>query len=239
VSSGLRALIIEHERVTPGGLVYEGLDDHGSEVEELQIDIDDREIDPAAYDLMIPLGSEHPPYADHIPWIPREVDLLRRAHESGTSILGICFGGQLLARALGGRCYRANASEIGFLPVRTRRPDLVPEGPWFQWHFDAFEPPPGAELVAESDVAPQAYVVDHSLGLQFHPEVTAQIMEEWVRVYRHELNADGVDADALLEETYQRQDTYRATSRKLLDAFLNSVARRAGVKDGDGSADAP
>lgn len=228
---GLRALIIEHERATPGGLVYDWLEDHGASVEELEIDVDDREVDPLEYDLLIPLGSEHPPYADHIPWIPREVDLLRRAHEGGTSILGICFGGQLLARALGGRCYRSDVSEIGYLPVRSRRPDLVPEGPWFQWHFDAFEPPPGAELVAETDVSAQAFVVEHSLGLQFHPEVTSEIMSEWVRVYRHELDADGVDPDALLEETHRRRDSYRATSRRLLDAFLAQVAgRRIGAR---------
>lgn len=224
----LRALIIEHERATPGGLVYEWLEDHGAETEELRIDIDDREVDPGDYDLLVPLGSEHPPYADHIPWIPREVELLRRAHETDTSVLGICFGGQLLARALGGRCYRADASEIGWLPVRSRDPELVPEGPWFQWHFDAFEPPPGATLVAESDVSPQAYTIGRSLGVQFHPEVTPRIMEEWVRVYAHELEEDGVDPSALLEETYARMESHRATSRRLLDAFLERVARRGG-----------
>jgi GMP synthase-like glutamine amidotransferase len=220
----IRALIIEHERATPGGRIYDWLADHGAEIEELRIDVDDREVDPTDYDLLIPLGTEHPPYADHIPWIPREVELLRRAYEADVSVLGICFGGQLLARALGGRCYRADASEIGWVPVRSSDPELVPEGPWFQWHFDAFEPPPGATLLAETDVSPQAFVVGRSLGVQFHPEVTPQIMEDWVRVYRHELDADGVDPDALLEETYSRADSANATSRRLLDGFLERVA---------------
>jgi GMP synthase-like glutamine amidotransferase len=220
-----RALVIEHERATPGGLVYGWLEDNGAEIDELRIDVEEREVDPADYDLLIPLGSEHPPYADHIPWIPREVDLLRRAAEADVSVLGICFGGQLLARALGGRCYRADASEIGWLPVRSRDPELVPEGPWFQWHFDAFEPPPGATLLAETDVSPQAFLTGRSLGLQFHPEVTPEIMESWVRVYRHELDADGVDPDELLAETYRRTDSHRTTSRKLLDAFLERVAQ--------------
>jgi hypothetical protein len=96
----------------------------------------------------------------------------------------------------------------------------------FQWHFDAFEPPPGAELLAESAACSQAYVVGCSLGVQFHPEVTPQIMEEWVRVYRHELDADGVDPDGLLEETYRGTDAHRNRSRKLLDAFLERVHRR-------------
>jgi len=164
-------------------------------------------------------------FADHIPWIPRELELLREAHASDVPVLGICFGGQLLARALGARCYRSDASEIGWLPVRSRDSDLVPEGPWFQWHFDTFEPPPGAELVAESDVGPQAFVAGRSLGLQFHPEVTTEIMEDWVRVYRHELDDEGVDPDALLAETYERAESARSASTQLLDTFLERVAR--------------
>jgi len=221
-----RALIIEQERASPAGLIYEWLEDQGAEVEELLIDVEDREVDPTDYDLLIPLGSEHPPYAEDIPWILREVELLRRAHEADVSVLGICFGGQLLARSLGARCYRAGASEIGWLPVRSRDPELVPEGPWFQWHFDTFEAPEGATVIAESDIGPQAYVVGRSLGVQFHPEVTPQIMEDWVRVYRHELDADGVDPDRLLAETYSRAESARAASRQLLDTFLERVAQK-------------
>ena len=115
-------------------------------------------------------------------------------------MLGICFGGQLLARVLGGRSFRSE-SEIGWLPVRSDEPSLVPEGPWFQWHFDSFTAPPGAQLIADSPVGPQAYTIGHSLGVQFHPEVTPQIMEAWVTAYRHELDQQGVDPDGLLEET--------------------------------------
>jgi len=228
-NGGFRALIIEHERATPGGLIYDWLEDHGAEIDELRIDVDEREVDPAGYELLVPLGSEHPPYADHIPWIPRELELLRRADAAGSSVLGICFGGQLLARALGGRCFRAESPEIGWLRVRSRDPELVPEGPWFQWHFDAFAPPPGALLLAESDAAAQAYTIGRHLGVQFHPEVTPAIMAEWVRVYRHELDADGVDADALLEETRRRAESHRSMSRWLLDAFLRRVAGLGGA----------
>jgi GMP synthase-like glutamine amidotransferase len=219
-----RALVIEHERATPGGLVYDWLDEHGVEVEELEIDIDDREVDPTEYDLLVPLGSEFAAFDDSIAWIPRERDMLVRAHEADVPVLGICFGGQLLARALAGKSFRAERSEIGWLPVRTKDRELVPEGPWFQWHFDSFTPPPGARLIADSDAGPQAYVIGRSLGVQFHPEVTPQIMDEWVRVYRHELDAGGVDPDALLAETHRRADESRATSRRLLDTFIERVA---------------
>ena len=220
-----RTLIIEHERVTPGGLIYDWLEDHEAEVDELRIDVDERKIDARNYDLIVPLGSEFPAYDDTIAWVPREMELLREAAAADVAVFGICFGGQLLARALGGRSFRAEASEIGWLPVRSRDSALVPEGPWFQWHFDTFTVPEAATVLAESDVGPQAYVVGRSLGVQFHPEVTPGIMEDWVRVYRHELDADGVDPDALLEETYERAEVARATSLKLLDSFLERVAR--------------
>jgi len=227
-NGAFRALIVEHERATPGGLVYDWLDDYDAEVEELRIDVEEREVDPAGYDLIVPLGSEFAAYDDTVPWIEREKRLLQRATEADVPVLGICFGGQLLARVLGGRCFRAPGSEIGWLPVRTRDPELVPEGPWFQWHFDTFTAPEGATVLAETDLGPQAYVIGHSLGVQFHPEVTPAIMEDWVRVYRHELDGDGVDPDALLQETYDRAESAHASSRRLLDTYLERVARLGG-----------
>jgi GMP synthase-like glutamine amidotransferase len=224
-NGSFRALVVEHERATPGGLVYDWLDDYGAEVDDLRIDVDEREVDPAEYDLLVPLGSEFAAYDDTVPWIEREKRLLERAVAADVPVLGICFGGQLLARVLGGRCYRAEGAEIGWLPVRSRDPELVPEGPWFQWHFDTFTAPPGATVLAESAIGPQAYVAGRNLGVQFHPEVTPQIMEDWVRVYRHELDADGVDPDALLRETYERAAAARASSRRLLDTYLERVAK--------------
>jgi GMP synthase-like glutamine amidotransferase len=219
-----RVLVIEHERATPGGLIYDWVRDHGAVAEELRIDVEDREVDPREYDLLVPLGSEFAAYDDTVPWIEREKRLLRASVDADVPVLGICFGGQLLARILGARCFRADVSEIGWLPVRSIDPELVPEGPWFQWHFDTFELPDGSTLLAESDVGPQAFAIGRSLAVQFHPEVTPEIMEEWVRVYRHELDADGVDPDALLVETRQRAASAGATSRKLLDGYLERVA---------------
>jgi GMP synthase-like glutamine amidotransferase len=221
----LRALIVQHEDPTPPGLVTEWLDQHAADVDELRIDIEDREVDPTEYDLIVSLGSEFAAYDDSRPFVPREVRLMRRAVDADVPVLGLCFGGQLLARVLGGEVFRGSDSEIGWLPVRSRDPELVPEGPWFQWHFDTFTAPPGSSLIAESDVGPQAFVAGRSLGVQFHPEVTPEIMEDWVRVYRHELDAEGIDPDALLEETKQRAQESRRTSWQLLERYLDRIAR--------------
>jgi hypothetical protein len=114
--------------------------------------------------------------------------------------------------------------------VRSTDPDLVPEGPWFQWHFDSFTVPPGATAIAESDVGPQAFVAGRSLGLQFHPEVTTEIMDDWVREYRHELDGDGVDPDSLLEETKRRATESRRMAWQLFERFLDHVAGLGGEK---------
>lgn len=220
----MRALVLQHEQPTPGGLILDWLEEKDADVEIHRIDIDDREIALGVYEGIVSLGSEFAAYDDSIPWIAREMDVMRRAMDADLPVLGVCFGGQLLARTLGGRCWRADESEIGWLPVRTSDPDVVPEGPWFQWHFDTFETPPGAREIADSPAGPQAYTVGRSLGTQFHMEVTPQIMEDWVRVYRHELDEEGVDPDALMEETLARWQNTRASSWKLLDGWLERAS---------------
>lgn len=221
----LRALIVQHEQPTPPGRIRDWLVEQEADVDVLRIDEESRTPDPRDYDLMVSLGSEFAAYNDSIPFIQRETELIRAAASADVPILGVCFGGQLMARALGGKSFKAERSEIGWLSVRTSDPDLVPDGPWFNWHFDTFTLPPGAKLIAETDVGPQAYVIGRNLGLQFHPEVTPQIMDNWVRAYRHELDAEGVDPDALLEETKQRAPQARETTERLLNNFLDGIAR--------------
>ena len=133
-------------------------------------------------------------------------------------ILGLCFGGQMLARVLGGEVYRGDECEIGWLPVRTNDPSLVPEGPWFQWHFDVITAPPGATSIAETDLGAQAFVAGRSLGLQFHPEVTPEIMDEWVRAYRHELDEEGVDPE---RSSTRRTPRPRSTSGRRGSCWTN------------------
>jgi GMP synthase-like glutamine amidotransferase len=219
----VRALVIQHEQPTPGGYVHQWLEERGAEQDIFRIDVEDREVDPTQYDMLVSLGSEFAAFDDTVPWIEREKRLLERAAQDEVPVLGICFGGQLLARVLGGRSFRGEQAEIGWLPVRTREPSLVAEGPWFQWHFDTFTVPPGAMLLADSPAGPQAYTAGRSLGLQFHPEVTPQIMDSWVAAYRHELDAEGVDPDQLLEDTYRRADDTRAAAWRLFDGFLKRV----------------
>ncbi len=222
--SNLRVLVIQNEGASPAGLIGQWLDEQAADVAVLRIDDEARDVDPREYQLLVSLGSEFPAYDESRPFVQRAKRLLERAVDEDVPVLGVCFGGQLLAQVLGGQAYRAAESEIGWIPLRTHDPELVSEGPWFQWHFDTFTTPPGARLIAENDAGPQAYVSGRHIGVQFHPEVTPEIMETWVRTYRHELDDEGVDPDGLLEETERRAEDSRRASERLLRRYLDTVA---------------
>jgi GMP synthase-like glutamine amidotransferase len=227
----LRALVIQHEQPTPGGYVHQWLEERGADQDVYRIDVEDRAVEARDYGMIVSLGSEFAAFDDSIPWIEKERRLLLDAERAEVPVLGICFGGQLLARVLGGRSFRGEIAEIGWLPIRSEDQALISGGPWFQWHFDSFTAPPGAQLIADSSAGPQAYTIGRSLGVQFHPEVTPQIMEAWVTAYRHELDQEGVDPDRLLKETYDRAAESRAAAWRLFDGFL---ARARRVKEAVG-----
>jgi len=222
----MRALLLQHEPDIPGGHLDEWLDRRGIERDVLRIQAGERSVDPGPYDLVVCLGSWHGAYED-FGWIRREGALLREAHEREVPILAICFGSQLLARALGGEAFRRPEPEVGWLKVRTSDESLVPDGPWLVWHFDSFTPPPGARLVAETPAAPQAFAIGRSLGIQFHAEVTLETTASWVRRCSSELEQAGVNARQLLADTRDRMPVARASALRLFDAFLEAGAARA------------
>lgn len=138
--------------------------------------------DPTRYDVIVPLGARWSVYDERLAdsWVAGEVEMVRTAVATGVGVLGVCFGGQLVAHALGGTVVRSPDPEIGWCEVRSSDPSLVPDGPWFQWHFDRFTLPPGAIEVARNDCATQAFVKGTAMGLQFHPEVDADLQERWI-----------------------------------------------------------
>ena len=220
----VRALVLQHEDDAPGGHVSAWLDERGVHEDVYLISADGRTRDPRDYDLVVSLGSEKSAYDDTVPWVGREVSLLRAAFDADVPVLGICFGSQILARALGGQALPGERTEIGWVEIRSDDPALVAEGPWFQWHHDTFTPPPGAVLLADSPAGPQAYTVGRSLAVQFHPEVTIPIVEEWVSLGGDQLVRHGVDAAGLMAETRARADENRSRAWRLLDAFVDRVA---------------
>jgi GMP synthase-like glutamine amidotransferase len=196
----------------------------------LRIDAESGDVNPEVFALVVSLGSAAAAFDDSVPWLEAERRLLHRAVLSDVPVLGICFGAQLLARVLGGEAHRGLRSEIGWLRIHTREPQLVPEGPWLQWHLDTFSPPPGARVIADSAAGPQAYAIGRSLGVQFHPEATPELANVWADAHRSTLEREGVDTERLVRDSYRHEQNARRSAWRLFDAFMDRIGRiRAAV----------
>lgn len=170
------------------------------------VDLDRDEPPPVtAAELVVVMGSDASAYDDTVPWLATELRYLERVTAAGIPVLGVCFGGQALARVLGGRVGPASRAEHGLVPVRTSAPDLIAPGPWMESHSDAFTLPPGARPLASTDVCLQAFAAGPHLGLQFHPEITPDAFATWVEQWNADgalpaLRDQGLDLDAVTRQ---------------------------------------
>jgi GMP synthase (glutamine-hydrolysing) len=143
----------------------------------------------SAYDAVIAFGGGMQADQDELyPWLRPAVQTLAAGIDQGIPTLGLCLGGQMLARAAGGAIGPAPEAEWGFDQVKLtdagRRDPLFAGLPStlnvFQWHSYSFALPPHAAALAQSAVCLQAFRVgDRAWGLQWHPEVTAETVLEW------------------------------------------------------------
>ena len=227
-------LFLYNDPTAPGGLLGEVFAESGFDISTFDVVSPDRPDDPLVdvvfpdpldYDVIVPLGARWAVYDEPVPWIADESAMVRRALDAGVGVLGVCFGGQLLASALGGTVARSPEPEIGWCEVDSSRPDLVPNGPWFQWHFDRLSTPPGALEVARNGSATQAFVQGRALGLQFHPEVDTALVDYWIA---EDAGADlarlGLRADDIRSRTVDLADDAARRLRLLVAGFLRLLS---------------
>jgi len=189
-----------------------------------------------------PMGANDE--TDHL-WVRQEIKLMRECVDADYPVVGICLGGQLLARAMGSRVERNEAHEVGWFPI-----DVTEEGrkdpilgaagsnpTVYHWHGDTFHLPPSAVLLARSKVCPrQAYRIGEKIyGFQFHPEADHQLVGEW-------LNIEGVTEEIHLTQkahgtkTVQDAKTQRNRAPKgekaslKITAGIGSLFRRMGCR---------
>ena len=173
--------------------------------------------------------------AGRLPWLRAEVELLRDALQAELPALGICLGAQLLAAAAGAEVRRSPAPEIGWFEVTRSAGDAVLERlperfEAYEWHSYAFELPAGAVELARSAVCPQAYRLGaRAWGVQFHPEVTPEIVREWAYDFESDPDAValGFDPAEHLAAAAQRLPAWMALGRRLFDAFLATAEAAA------------
>jgi GMP synthase-like glutamine amidotransferase len=154
-------------------------------------------------------------------WIAEELAWLRRADEAGVPVLGICFGAQSLCAALGGRVVAAARKEIGWTVIDSYDPDLIPLGPWLQFHGDTCLPSPQAKILARNETGVQAFAIGRHLAVQFHPEVDGAQLRRWLDAGAGErVRQAGQDPDAFLAETVLQEPAARARADALVAAAV-------------------
>lgn len=162
---------------------------------------------------------------DTLPFIATELQWIRQVVlPADVPYLGICLGAQLLARALGGQVapHPQGMREIGYYPLWATAGgrSLFPDQMWvYHWHGEGFSIPPGAEPLATGDTfANQAFVYgDRAYGLQFHPEITAELIQEWTVKGAEQLPSPGAQPRDL---HFQGHHAHGATVNQWLDHFL-------------------
>lgn len=232
----MKVLFIQHDHVSPTGPVGERFRERGFETEEILVVPEDKFGEPNVtfsfpdlrdYDVIVPLGAPWGAWDDACigNWLTPEIEWIRAAVTSGKPVLGICFGGQLIARAMGGSVAPAPKGEIGWTSIWSERPELVSNGPWFQFHYDRWQLPPGAIEIARNPVASQAFLINNSLAVQFHPELNAASLKGWLDWGGDKkVLEDGQDPIVMMRQTEAEEADARARTFALVDAFLDRVS---------------
>jgi GMP synthase-like glutamine amidotransferase len=233
----MRALFIEHDHVSLGGPIWRAFEARGYEIERFLIIPEEKYSTPnvtvefpdfSKFDIIVPMGAPYGVYETERVgnWLLPELDLLKKAHNAGQPIFGICFGGQLMAKTLGGSVARAPKAELGWYEIQSDDTSIISTGPWFEYHWDRWVTPPLAKEIARTDLAVQAFTLGRTLALQFHPEINIEVLDEWLAMDGGcaEVESEGVEVDALRAQTKALQPVTDQNAFDLVNTFLDRIA---------------
>jgi GMP synthase-like glutamine amidotransferase len=212
----MRLIALQHQSDAPPGLLADWARERGLELRVVRPDLGEPLPGPGEADLIAVLGSHEVAVRGQRDWVDRELEWLAGAGRASVPVLGICFGAQALAVALGGARRRAPRLEVGWVKVS----GAVEAGPWFAWHEDAIEPPPDATVLAHNRAGVQAFSVGRHIGLQFHPEVTPAIVDSWAARGVIDLASAGISRAGIVEETQRLAPAAAKAARRVFDGFL-------------------
>jgi GMP synthase-like glutamine amidotransferase len=223
----MRVVVIRHHDIDVAGFIGAAFEARGA---ELSVTLFPKESLPAldGVDHVVVLGAVWSVYDDSPDraWIADELAWLRRADEAGVPVLGICFGAQALTAAFGGQVEAASRKEIGWTMVDSYDPELIPPGPWLEFHGDRCLPPQQARVLARNEVGVQAFSLGRHLGLQFHPEADYAQLRLWMDGGgREEAEQAGTDPDQFLAQTLAEEPAARDRADALVASALLIAGR--------------
>ncbi len=215
-----RVLVIRHHEIDSAGFIGDAFEARGAAL-DVHLFPDDGPL-PAfdGVDHIVVLGAVSS-VNDPDPWIAAELSWLRAADQAGVPVLGICFGAQALSAALGGRVEAMGRLEIGWVLVDPADPDVIPAGPWLEFHHDRCLPPPSATVLARNEAGVQAFRIGRHLAVQFHPEVDGPQLKRWLDAHTdQEEKSIGINPDQFLADTIREEPAARARADRLVATAL-------------------
>ena len=222
-------LAIRHVPFEDLGSFAKGAEEAGFRLQYRDAGVDELDVES---DVLVIMGGPIGAYEeDRYPFLTAELKLIERRLRAGTPVLGVCLGAQLMARALGARVFPGHGKEIGWGPValtaagRNSELAVLEDTPVLHWHGDTFDLPDGATLLASTGkYANQAFCWGpRALALQFHPEVEAERIEQWLIGHACELSSAGVDLEELRRGTIRWGSELAVRGRRLFREWLGRV----------------
>ena len=176
------------------------------------------------FDLIVVFGSFHHAYSkDDQHWLEPERQWIAGIQQANIPYLGICFGAQLLAQVIGGSVQPSPAVEAGVITVDAVPDCPIPAGPWFTWHGDCMSLPESATILGSTEIGPQIFTIGRSVGVQFHPEATPELVASWLAVGGDDLPAPHTP-EAVFEATAAAAAATKANCIALLDVVTSGIA---------------
>ena len=218
-----RVLIIQHVEAEGPGTLGDFLRDVQAEIQTVRVfEGDPLPNDIGVFDALVLMGGPMNVYEEgKYPFLREETEFLRTVIEANIPTLGICLGAQLIAKACYTPVVKAAHSEVGWRSVSLTNEgnrDILFEGlpaamQVFQWHEDTFDVPYGGKLLVTAGACPnQAFRYRNAYALQFHVEVTREMLTDWFRgTPRHE------ECVRTFDTIY---DTLRAQANRIYANFL-------------------
>ncbi len=230
----MRVIVIRHHAEDAPGFIADAFAARGATLATYLFPAEDTLPDAADADHVVVLGAVPSVYDDGADrgWIAQELAWLRQLDQAGVPVLGICFGAQALCAALGGQVEAAPRREIGWTLIEPTDPELIPAGPWLQFHGDRCLPSAEAVILARNETGVQAFSIGRHLAVQFHPEVDGDQLRRWLDAGgQDQARQAGQDPDKFLAETIAHEPTARSRADLLVGSALRLAARPGSVRE--------